>query len=177
MKETKEVTFDASEEGQLFRHYTGVMAIIIKVIAVIIPLYCIAFVFNVAGLYFGVVFYPATFRALFLGVMLVLTFLLVPATKKSAKGKLPWYDILLCFISLVPSIYVFINFESYGILQDRIWATPFEEVLFFVQILVIFEAVRRTVGLPVLILAILFLLHAGFAYLLPGLLGAPRMSL
>ncbi len=177
IQEKKEIIYEASEEGQAFREFDGALGIIIKVIAIIIPLYCIQFVFNISGLYFSTVFYPLAFQAIFFAAVLVLTFLLVPASRNASKDKLPWYDILLCVISIVPSVYVFLNYETYFVYQERVWGTPFEQVLFVIEILVIFEAVRRTVGFPVLILGIIFLLHAKFAYLLPGLLGAPAMNL
>ena len=50
-----------SSEGQTFRQYTGKMAIVIKVIAIAIPIYCIVYVLDIWGVHFGIVFYPAAF--------------------------------------------------------------------------------------------------------------------
>lgn len=165
-----------SSEGIRYRRYSGAMAIVVKTISIALPLYSILFILNIVGRYFHIVFYPVSFTALFLALVLILIFLLIPATRSAPKYKLPWYDALLCLASLAPTVYIFINFERIFLDVQQVWATPTEQTLFVVLIVVLFEAMRRTVGWPVLVLAAFFMLHAEFGYILPGLLGAVPFS-
>ncbi len=152
------------------------MAILVKTIGVALPLYSLLFVVKIVELWFRAIFYPQVFSAIFLALVSILVFLLVPATKNAPRDKLPWYDAVLCLATLPPVIYISVNYADI-IMVWKSWATPTEIGLFIILLVVIFEAVRRTVGMPVLILAVIFFLHAKFAYLLPGLLGSVPLDM
>ncbi|MDP2644411.1 MAG: TRAP transporter fused permease subunit [Desulfobacterales bacterium] len=158
------------------RQYTGKMAVLVKVISVLLPLYCFFNVLNIAGLYLGVLFYPESFRALFLAMVLTLIFLLYPASAGAPKNRLPWYDLLFIIASWVPTTYIFFIAPEI-IAAERVGAEPFEQALFILLLVVLSESIRRVVGVAVLMIAFISLVYANFAYLLPGLWGAPRFSL
>jgi TRAP transporter 4TM/12TM fusion protein len=151
------------------------MAILVKGLSAILPLYSIFFILNISGLYFQLTFYETAFRALFLSIALSLVFMLYPATTKSPRDRLPWYDLLLILIALLPTLYeVAISREiAWGIKSG---ATGFEQILFVVLLVVLFEGVRRVVGWPVLIIVLISFSYAKFAYLIPGLWGAPKFT-
>ncbi|MDP2643512.1 MAG: TRAP transporter fused permease subunit [Desulfobacterales bacterium] len=159
-----------------YRSYTGWTSLIIRIIEIAVPFLALIYIFDVPRRYLNHLLYPSQYAAIFLVLILILIFLLVPAAKDSAENKPAWYDILLITLSVAVCLYVFIEFPSRFKLE-KIDTTKIEQALFLVTLGVLTEAIRRTIGWPVLILGFVFLLHAKFAYLLPGLLGGPPYSL
>lgn len=150
------------------------MGVVVKTISAMLPLYCIFYVLGILT-NFGVLFFDVSFRAGFLGIVLVLVFLLYPVTKKGPRNRLPWYDLLLILLALTTTAYQFIMYPqtAYTVRVSGIA----DEVMFFILLLVLFEAIRRTIGPAVLAVIVLFFLYAKFCYLLPGLWGAPTFDL
>lgn len=117
-------------------------------------------------------------RTIHLGFALSLIFLLFPANrKKRKKGKLQiaWYDAILAILSVGVGAYWPINFNdlvmSIGILS---------QMDFFVgllAILLVLEATRRAVGLPITIIALIFLLYGLYGQYMPGFLAHRGLSL
>lgn len=161
--------------GERYRRYRGALEYVTKGLAIAIVLYAIVYVLVVPRI--GVVLYKTVYVASFVGLMSALVFLRIPATRNAPRDRLPWYDLLLIVANLAGAYYVAINFERFSVIEGRAWASPIDMVLFLATAITIFEAVRRTVGFSLIILALAFLLHANFAYLLPGLLGGPKYSL
>jgi TRAP transporter 4TM/12TM fusion protein len=157
------------------RQFRGRMSIVVTAVCAILPLYSIFYVLQSRGLLFQTLFYRTAFLAIFLLIALTLVFLLYPATRKAPRDRLPWYDLLLILAAFVPTLYEF--FLSHEIADmEKIGATPLEQVLFIILLLVLFEGVRRTLGLTVLAIIAFSLVYAKFAYLIPGLWGAPQFS-
>ena len=166
---------EESVERNQWRQYKGVMGWVIKAVSALIPLYSIFYIMNFTGFYFQTVFYSVAYLAIFLFLILALVFLLYPATRKSPRNSLPWYDILLIMASAVPTIYQFViaGDVAWG---SKVVASPLDQVLFVVLLVVLAEAVRRTAGVSILIIIVFFIVYAYLAYLLPGLWGSPRYS-
>ncbi|MBI2860563.1 MAG: TRAP transporter fused permease subunit [Chloroflexi bacterium] len=138
---------------------------------------CLFALLDVAGVffYFGVFFFRNEFNAIFMATVLVLTFILVPASKKAPRGKVPWYDVLLILGTLAGTVYIVINARElsyYGTLRG----TPLEIGLAGITVLVLMEAVRRSFGWAMIIITLAFLLYAKFGYLIPGPLGVYYFS-
>lgn len=107
-------------------------------------------------------------RSIHLAFVNLLGFILYPATKKSRRDNLPFYDVVLGCIGAVSWLYVAFNFSS---LARRAGAyTPIDIAVGVVGIIVLFEACRRIVGLPILIIAAVFILYAFLGPYLPGFL-------
>lgn len=107
-------------------------------------------------------------RATHLAFVMLLGFLLFPATKSMPRNTLPWYDVLLGVIGFVSWMYISINFFK---LAERAGAyTVTDIVVGAIAILVLFEACRRVVGLPIMIIAAVFILYAFIGKYLPGFL-------
>lgn len=155
---------DAEVSGK--RRLTGVPAKVIDVIAAILPIYV---VFYILGLprYLGLYVYEQQHLGIVLGITLILTFILVPAHGKAPIHKLPWYDAIMVFASVVSTGYIIIFARS--ILNHRGIATPLEQVLGVILIILILEAVRRQIGLPMAILSIFFLVYVLWGDIFPGL--------
>lgn len=115
-------------------------------------------------------------RSIHLGFALGLIFLLFPARKKSPKrGKIVWYDVVLSLLGFGVGAYWPLNYNklisSIGILDS---------VDFYVgiaAILLVLEATRRVVGMPITIISILFLLYALYGPYMPGFLVHRGISL
>jgi TRAP transporter 4TM/12TM fusion protein len=120
---------------------------------------------------FGVYFFGIQFNAVFMGGMLVTAFLLCPARKAEQVNRLPWYDILLILASLVSTIYIVVTAYELAVFK-RLLATPLETGLGVIILVLVAEAMRRTVGWPMIIIMSVFILYAKFSYLLPGILTA-----
>jgi TRAP transporter 4TM/12TM fusion protein len=97
------------------------------------------------------------YRASFLMLVLVLSFLLYPGFKRD-KGKVTWYDILLAVLSLVSLGFLMITFK--GALQRAINPTMVELLMGGTLMVLSMEATRRTTGWALPITAIVFLLYA-----------------
>lgn len=173
MSESQEITEEIAGSGR--RQYRGWMAWVVKILSAIVPVYSIFYTLNITNLYFDIHFFATAYRALFLFLILALVFLLFPATKKATRDRLPWYDFLLILIALVPTLYELPIASEIGE-GIKSGATTLEQVLFVVLMVLLFEAVRRTVGWAVLIVIMVSFLYANFAFVIPGLWGAPRFS-
>ncbi len=166
---------EATKEGRgKYRVYHGIPAKVLRYLAVILSLYVICDALNLPYR-FGISYYRGQHNALFLCFVLVLIFALVPARKGVPRDKLPWYEILLILGSIVGTLYIYVNFEAIGTFHSA-WATPTEQVLALITLVVILEAVRRTIGWAMVILAIVFFLYVTFGHLLPPALYVPKFS-
>ena len=167
-------TVDVSEivakydKESAYRTFKGWLEVFIRVV-------CIAFsgfhLFTAAtGAY-----PPQIQRAVHLGFVLVLIYLLYPARATGSKHKLAWYDVLLAAAGAAVCGYIVWNYDV--IVLDA--GPPTEMDFFFgcAAILLVLEATRRIVGLPITLVAICFLLYAKFGNLIPGMMGHPGFSL
>ncbi len=107
-------------------------------------------------------------RAVHLAFVLTLVYLLYPASKKMRRDRLNPVDLLFVALSLASLGYLIVN---YGVLVTRAAIlTPLDIAVGIVGILLVFEAGRRIVGLPMITIAGVFLLYARFGQWLPGAL-------
>lgn len=103
--------------------------------------------------------------AIHLGAGLSLVYLLYPFKKSMTKRQgVPWYDALLALASLFANFYILFNYER--LINEAIifGFTAFDQIVATAGVLLLLEATRRVVGLPIVIIAIVALLY--------GLLGA-----
>ncbi|MCM3739782.1 TRAP transporter permease [Oceanobacillus luteolus] len=117
--------------------------------------------------YFGTL--PSQMQgAVHLGTALGIIFLLFPAKKGWHKKQktVPWYDVILAFTAMYVTYHKIIFFDS--ILQSRISGYSTMDVIISVLgILLLLEATRRTVGVPIVIVASITLLYALFGNFVP----------
>ena len=125
----------------------------------------------------GLIFYTAfwgTFasavqRAISLLFLLPLTFLYYPPSKKPWAQKVHWVDIIAIVLSIVVFGWIIINWKA---LQWRTWyvnpLTATEIIFGTIAILLVIEATRRTFGLFLPILTVIFIGYMMFGSLTPG---------
>jgi len=102
--------------------------------------------------------------------VLALVFLTIPPTKKAARNKIPWYDVVLTLMAVAQPVYLFFTFETVEENLARGILTPYQLLLTIITVVLILEATRRAVGLAMPILAFCFILYALFSNHFPGFL-------
>ena len=100
----------------------------------------------------------------FMGLVIIMGFLTYPARKGAVKpNSLPWYDIVLMVLGAGAFFYYALN--AHVILNTRlkeILTNPMYTIIAVVGILVLAELCRRSVGLPILCVAIFFIGYTFF---------------
>ncbi|SEN16401.1 TRAP transporter, 4TM/12TM fusion protein [Mesobacillus persicus] len=115
-------------------------------------------------------------RSVHLGFALALIFLLFPARKKNLKkSKIAWYDILLAVIGVAVGAYWPLMIDE---LVNRVGRlTDVDFYMGLAAILLVLEATRRTVGLPITIIASVFMVYALYGPYMPGFLAHRGLDL
>ncbi len=107
-------------------------------------------------------------RSIHLTFAIVLCFLFYPRSKKSQRKTIPFYDYLLTLLAAAAVIYVTIFYEQ---LVQRIGApTTLDLFMGVTTIVLILEATRRAVGLPLVIVTGIFILYGLLGPYVPGIL-------
>lgn len=95
-------------------------------------------------------------------------FFLYPATKKKDRTKLAAEDVILAVLAVAAATYWVYNFDG---LIGRIGKFSVTDYIFGgIAMLLVLEAARRVVGIPIVVIASLFLLYALFGNFLGGFL-------
>src|SRR5690625_2752041 len=105
-------------------------------------------------------------RTVHLGFALTLIFFLFPARKGTKKNNVPWYDMVLILLSIIVCGYWPVFYET--LVQHVGTITDVQLIIGIIAILLVLEASRRAVGLPITIIAACFLINASFGPYIPG---------
>lgn len=167
-------TVDVSEivakydKESAYRTFRGWLEVFIRVL-------CIAFsAFHLFTAATGA-YPPQIQRAVHLGFVLVLIYLLYPARATGSKHRLTWYDVILAAAGAAVCGYIVWNYDV--IVLDAGPPTQMDFIFGCASILLVLEATRRIVGLPITLVATVFLLYAKFGNFIPGMMGHPGFSL
>jgi len=119
-------------------------------------------------------FFKEQYLGLFLALALGSIFIGTKVRAREPGNRVPWYDWLLAAAGFLVGGYVTIMYPTIayrlGILSPDRW------ILGGLAILLVLEATRRLAGWSLVLLALVFMLYAKFAYLLPGLFYARGSS-
>ncbi len=134
------------------------------------------FMFNF-GMFKGL---PA--RAIHLGFALTLAFLIFPTMRG---GKINFFDILISILGCFCCLYIYFFYDQLvergGILLNiqltESFSFPIELVIGILGILILLEATRRVIGIPLVIIAICFLLFSYFGKYAPEIISHGGLSL
>ncbi|WP_341677345.1 TRAP transporter permease [Niveibacterium sp. SC-1] len=105
-------------------------------------------------------------RAIHVGFLLALAFLLHPPFARSARERLPAYDIALAALGFAIGLYHWI-FEA-DVIQHAGDPTQFELVIGTLEVVLLFEATRRLMGWALPLVCAAFLAYGLFGQYLPG---------
>ncbi|MEJ8778186.1 TRAP transporter permease [Pseudogracilibacillus sp. ICA-222130] len=114
-------------------------------------------------------------RTVHLGFALVLIFLLFPARRKTVKNSVPWYDMILILLAIIVCGYWPMYYDT--LVQQVGTISDAQLVIGGIAILLVLEASRRAVGLPIMIIASVFLLYAYFGPHMPGMFAHRGLTL
>ena len=134
------------------------------------------FLFNF-GMFKGL---PA--RAIHLGFALCLAFLIYPISKEK---KISIIDIIISFLGTFSCLYIYFFYDQLvdrgGVLLSinisENLSLPIELIIGSIGILILLEATRRAIGLPLVIIAICFLLFSYFGRYAPEIISHGGLSL
>jgi TRAP transporter 4TM/12TM fusion protein len=154
-------------EGELdkFRSLRGIAGLWEKILLGAIPVSAIVFVSD-APFYLGLAIMREQYLGLFLGLILGAVFLSVPPFKGADRNRLPWYDVGFSFLGLGVGLYVALYFPEVMRRMGDPDATRI--ALGVIAIVLIFEALRRTVGWILVGVGAFFILYARYADYFPG---------
>jgi TRAP transporter 4TM/12TM fusion protein len=170
-----------SEDLSPTRNLTGLHLRIVTTIAILWTVFQLwiaspfPFIFNF-GMFNGL---PA--RAIHLGFALTLTFLIYPISRGR---KISIIDIIISLVAAFCCLYIYFFYDQIinrgGILLKYTlgqYAIPVELIIGTSGILILLEATRRAIGLPLVIIAVCFLLFSYFGQYAPEMISHGGLSL
>ncbi len=141
--------------------YKGFMAKLVSAIAI-----CFS-VFQLYTAFFGTLDAQLQ-RAVHLGFALALSYMLYPTCKSWSRHKLHPLDALLAVLGAAAPAYIVIMYRELAMRAGTI-TTP-DLIIGIVGVLLVIEATRRVVGLPMVIVVLCFLVYAFAGPYMPGVL-------
>ncbi len=114
-------------------------------------------------------------RAIHLAFALCLVFCYFPASKRASHGKIPFYDSVLVAAGLICCLYIVANYTHIA-LRGGAARTTTEIIVAVVGLFVLFEATRRAVGIPLVIVGLLFIFYAFFGRVMPEIISHGGIS-
>ncbi len=157
--------FIEQEEGALNR-YRGWLGYLITALAVAMSLFHLYAAFFVVP--------PETLRAVHVGAALVLIFLLYPIVRRFRHRLMPW-DVVLALLAVGTIVYLLLGGEE---LRDRgSLPNQTDMAVGAVFVLLVLEACRRSTGIVLVVVIVIFLLYGLFGHHLPLPWHHPRYDL
>ena len=134
------------------RIWTGKPALIVKTLLIGFSLFCIwVTLFST--------FLEEIRLTSFMGLVVLLGFLQYPANKNDNKvNHIPWYDVIGMILGA--GAFIYYTFSAEQIIQQGTRFQPYQIVIAIIGILALLEVTRRSVGWPILIVALFFIVYA-----------------
>lgn len=134
------------------RIWEGKAKIVVNSILAIFSLFCIYVTFFATWL-------DAIRLSSFMGAILLIGYLVYPAKKGEQKvNSLPWYDVILMVLGSGSFFYYTIDAET--IIQQGNKFELYQVIIGAIGILCLLELCRRCVGIPIIIVAVAFIVYA-----------------
>ena len=160
-----EVRFEEGAPSH-WRRLTGFWSKQVFLLAIGYSFYSLLYISNFFE-QFGYYLYGAH-RVLSFAFLLPLVFLMIPATKRARRDRIPWYDVAMAILSLVPTLYLFILYKEKTVYY--FFPQVYEQYLTALVFALSLEAARRTLGWPLTGLGVFFLLYTFYGQHFPGFL-------
>ena len=123
-------------------------------------------------------------RAIHLAFGMSICFLAYPILKSKRESGISLLDFIFAFISVIATFYIVIDYEGLiyrqGILAKLNlfgFSVPYELILGSLGILLLLEATRRAIGIPLVIIALIFIIFSVFGQKMPELISHQGLSL
>ena len=157
------------------RQFQGRAAKIIRFVTIAITIYFLVFISGILN-YLDIFIYPERHHAFVLMYVMVMTYIYYPATQKSSREKVPWYDIIAILLSVCVNLYILINSIDIA-KRPYIPPTLLEKTFTLIIVGLILEGVRRTTSLLLAGIGLLFFIYPFIAGHLPAFLFSRSQSL
>ncbi len=140
------------KESKTRKFGSPVLKKIYRVFAIIVTLYHLVFA---SGLYM-----PETLkhRSIHVGMILILAFMLYPATKKASRKVIAWYDYVLIALSAAVPIYMCMDYVN--IINRAGKPNMMDVVVGTILTIIVLEATRRVCGMALPIISIIFMIYS-----------------
>ena len=123
-------------------------------------------------------------RAIHLAFGMSLCFLAYPALKSKRNSSINIFDFALALISILATFYLVIEYEGLVYRQGILasvdlfgFKVSYELILGSLGILLLLEATRRAIGIPLVVIALIFLLFSIFGQKMPDLISHQGLSI
>ncbi len=123
-------------------------------------------------------------RGIHLAFALLLCYLTFPASRRFSADRIPWYDLILAFLACGAALYLFLGYDGLvrrqGVLLDIElfgFEFPIEAVIGCIGIVLLLDGTRRAIGLPLVIVASVFLVYSVFGQSMPDIISHKGLSL
>lgn len=138
-------------------------------------LLAVNFIFNLRLL--GFLQFPNAYLYSLIAIFTSLVFVLYPVSAKRSRDKVPWYDIFLFLLTF--SISAYFCTQAWNILHKGWELDPpvYAGAASFILCFLVLEALRRSSGLVISILASFFFFYPTFANQMPGIFQGSAFSL
>ena len=172
------------DEGSVKRNLKGFNLKLVASIAICWTLFQLwyasplPFIFN-----FGI-FIDLPARAIHLAFALTLCFLIYPGKKKGSDHQIKLIDYFFVTLSIIATFYIVVDYEGL-VYRQGILATAnffglnirYEMILGAIGIMLLLEATRRAIGLPLVCIAVIFLIFSIFGKQMPDLIAHAGLSI
>ena len=163
---TEDTTLEVSTKRSL------AMGRLISFLAVLLTVLAIAWAIDLFR-YAGLLLYTEQFLSGILAIAVPLVFLSLRKGKGEKALDIPWYDFVLAMVGFFCAIFMAFRYPA---LAELVSDAPLEGLIpGTVLTLLLIEGLRRTVGLVLTVLVILFVFMGLFGHLLPGKLAGKEM--
>ena len=161
---SEEELLEELDKNSRTRNFEGIPKLIVRALCVGFTLYMI--LINTIWL-----LPPQVHRASFVGLIMLFVFLLYPINKNKNRktNHIPWYDAIFAIIGVACFFYYAFNFET--IARAQMTFTTIDLVVAVIGITILFIACKRVVGLPLVIVVLVFLAYTWFGRFIPGQFG------
>lgn len=151
------------------RNLSGISGKIVFIICILLSLFQILNVFNI----FKIDAHQT--RAIHLSFILLLVYLIYPYSKKAKRDKIHLLDIFFGICSFSCMFYIVIFYKNLVMRAGII--NTLDLIIGGIAILLVMEAARRIIGLPMLIIAIIFIFYAFFGESMPNLIAHRNVTI
>ena len=140
------------KESKTRKFGSPVLKKVYRVFAIIVTLYHLVFA---SGLYM-----PETLkhRSIHVGMILILSFMLYPSTKKASRKVIAWYDYVLIALSAAVPIYMCMDYVN--IINRAGKPNMMDVVVGTILTIIVLEATRRVCGMALPIISIIFMIYS-----------------
>jgi TRAP transporter 4TM/12TM fusion protein len=146
----------------LYRNLDGWSARLTNMTFIAIPLVGCFFIMDIP-FYFDWAVLREQYYGLILAMVLPLTFMLIPMTKKAPRDRIPWYDLILALLGVVIGLYIAIFYQGIALSLGTI--SPDRVILGTIALALIVEASRRVTNWILAAFGLLFILFPHFAWM------------